>query len=241
MPHLFTNRPRRHNLVSEHPAGHRHFSWEAANAILYVIGGATFIAGSICFLPTYEDLGDLGAWIFFGGSLLYLIVTVHDLLESIIYWNKSTGLDKEHWLEFIAARVYVAGTLLFIVGSILFLSSVGMITGGAWCFIIGSFLFFLGACVNVLQITQAGSTLTLQLLNATAITFVVGSILFLVASVPYLWQVADQSDRFELFTYLAWQYIFGSILFFAGGVFNFCRAYEVARRDKAVAAIGGES
>jgi hypothetical protein len=32
-----------------------------------------------------------------------------------------------------------------------------------------------------------------------------------------------------LYAFLAWQYLFGSILFFTGGVFNYWRAYVVMR------------
>jgi hypothetical protein len=53
-------------------------------------------------------------------------------------------------------------------------------------------------------------------------------VLFTVASVPYLWKVAA-SDRETLYAFLAWQYLVGSILFFAGGVFNYWRAYLVMR------------
>lgn len=229
MPHLFTNRPRQHNLLSNEFSPKKHFNWESANAVLYLIGGLTFIAGSVFFLPKYEAFADWGSWIFFWGSLLYLIVTVHDLLESARYLRLRQKWELWNWLEFLAANVYVGGTILFIVGSIFFLSKFGFIITGGWCFIIGSLLFLLGACINVMQIIQAGSLVTLQLLNATAIAFILGSALFLVASVPYLWKIFNPQDRTELFTYLAWLYIVGSILFFLGGAFNYYRAYRAMR------------
>jgi hypothetical protein len=57
----------------------------------------------------------------------------------------------------------------------------------------------------------------------------VGSVLFAVASVPYLWDVSNPSLQVTLYTFLAWQYLIGSLLFFAGGVFNYWRAYLVVR------------
>jgi hypothetical protein len=57
----------------------------------------------------------------------------------------------------------------------LFLSAVGLVTADAWTFVIGSRLFVLGACINVLQIVRADSSLTLRLMNLIALTFVVGS------------------------------------------------------------------
>jgi hypothetical protein len=106
---------------------------------------------------------------------------------------------------------------------------VGWVAAGAWSFITGSFLFALGACINVLQIIQAENLITMQLMNLTAVTFVVGSVLFMVASVPYLWGIKNPSTQTTLYAYLAWQYLIGSTLFFAGGVFNYWRAYLVVR------------
>jgi hypothetical protein len=66
-------------------------------------------------------------------------------------------------------------------------------------------------------------------MNLTAVTFVVGSVLFAVASVPYLWGVKTEPIRTTLYAFLAWQYLIGSVLFFMGGVFNYWRAYVVMR------------
>lgn len=96
---------------------------------------------------------------------------------------------------------------------------------GSWCFIVGSVLFLVGAFINVIQIIQAGSMVTLQLMNATAICFTVGSVIFLVGSIPYLWPSSHHVVPQELYAYLAWEYIAGSILFLLGGLFNFIRAY----------------
>ena len=130
----------------------------------------------------------------------------------------------------MAAGAYLVGTILFTVGSILFLSQVGLVKAGAWCFVVGSLLFVLGACINVLQIVVAKSIDTLQLMNLTALCFVVGSVLFTVASVPYLWSVAP-ADRELLYGFLAWQYLIGSCLFFLGGIFNYWRAYLVIKSE----------
>jgi len=136
--------------------------------------------------------------------------------------------------ELVAAAAYLIGTLLFTLGSIFFLSQVGLVKAGAWCFVAGSLLFVLGACINVLQIVAAKSMDTLQLMNLTALCFVVGAVLFTVASVPYLWSVAP-ADRELLYGFLAWQYLIGSCLFFLGGVFNYWRAYLVIKRQLAAA------
>ncbi len=82
----------------------------------------------------------------------------------------------------------------------------------------------------MLQIVVAKSIDTLQLMNFTALCFVVGAVLFTVASVPYLWSVAP-ADRELLYGFLAWQYLIGSCLFFMGGVFNYWRAYLVIKKQ----------
>jgi len=224
---MFTSRPRLHDLTKGRQDLRSQFRWETINAVLYKIGGLMFIVGSIFFFPRYEAYADLGAWVFFAGSLLYLVVTVHDLAEVRHHWRLSKTHDRDTILEYAAAASYVWGTVLFTVGSVFFLSAVGWFTAGAWCFVIGSLLFVVGACINVLQIVQSSSIKILQLMNLTAITFIVGAVLFTVASVPYLWNVAAKSDRITLYAFLAWQYLVGSVLFFLGGVFNYWRAYVV--------------
>ena len=227
MPHMFTNRPRLHDLTKGSQDLRSQFRWETINAILYKIGGVLFIIGSIFFFPRFEAYADLGAWVFFFGSLVYLVVTVHDLAEVRHHWRLSKSHDRDTILEYAASASYVWGTVLFTVGSVFFLSSVGWLKAGAWCFVIGSLLFVQGACINVLQIVKSSSIKILQLMNLTAITFVVGAVLFTVASVPYLWSVSAKSDRTTLYAFLAWQYLAGSMLFFLGGVFNYWRAYVV--------------
>ena len=231
MPHLFINRHRLYDLTSGHPELGNHFRWETINAILYKIGGLMFMIGSVLFFPRYEAYANLGAWTFFFGSLLYLVVTGHDMCEVWHYWRTRQPETTDKILEFIAATSYLVGTLLFTVGSIFFLSALGWIMAGAWCFVIGSVLFVIGACINVLQIIQARSLITLQLMNLTAICFIVGSVLFLVASVPYLWTVKNATERYTLFSFTAWQYEAGSVLFLLGGLYNYARAYLLIRNE----------
>ncbi len=57
---------------------------------------------------------------------------------------------------------------------------------GGISFIVGSLLFVLGSSINILQVPAKSKRGNLQMINLTAVTFVVGSILFTVASVPYL-------------------------------------------------------
>jgi hypothetical protein len=237
MPHLFVNRPRLTDLTSSKADLRKHSLWEKINAAVYLAGGIIFVIGSILFFPSLAAYADLGAWIFFGGSLLYLLVTGHDLAEVRRHLREIVGV-KTVWdkIEFWAALSYTAGCVLFAIGSLLFLSSGALFVGGAWCFVIGSLLFVLGAVINVLEIVLAKDLITLQLMNLTALTFVTGSTLFAVASIPYIMALNDPMDRKTIDAFLAWQYIVGSALFLAGGVFNYWRAYVIMRRE-----IGGNA
>ncbi len=236
MPHLFVNRPRIHDLTRGRADIARQFRWETVNAVLYKIGGLIFIAGSLLFFPRFEAYADLGAWTFVAGSLVYLVVTGHDFAE-VIRNRRTAGRDASlQRLELVAASAYLLGTLLFTVGSLFFLSRVGLATLGAWCFVTGSLLFVLGACINVMQVQQGDTLLARKLMNYTAITFVVGSVLFTVASIPYLWRVEAEADKTTLYAFLAWQYLVGSLLFFLGGLFNYWRAYAFIRRQTRSAA-----
>jgi len=231
MPHLFANRLRVTDLVHRNPSLRDHFRWESLNAALYKAGGAIFIAGSVMFFPRFHAYENAGAWLFFVGSLAYLAVVGHDTLEVRRYWRANLHHPVGKLLEYIASVSYLAGTLLFTAGSLFFLSRWGWFKAGAWCFVIGSLLFVTGASVNVLLIFKAPSRINVQLANLTAVTFVVGSTLFVVASIPYLWRVEAAADRTTLFTFLAAQYLAGSVLFFLGGVFNYYRAYLVMRGE----------
>ncbi len=234
MPHLFVNRPRLHDLLDKDADLQKQFRWETINAVVYKLGGAIFVVGSVLFFPSLEAYADIGAWTFVAGSLLYLLVTGHDLFEVIRYARmRETPATIWDRLEAAAAISYVTGTVLFTVGSVFFLSTVGWFIAGAWCFVIGSLLFVAGAVVNVLQIVNASRLLTLQLMNLTALTFVTGSVLFTVASIPYLWSIDTVPDRRQIDTFLAWQYVAGSVLFFIGGIFNYWRAWLVIRSELA--------
>ena len=103
MPHLFVNRYWLHDLTSDHPEVGHHFRWETINAVLYKIGGLTFVTGSLLFFPRYEAYADLGVWMFFFGSLLYLVVTGHDMCEVWHYWRTKHPHSTDKILEFTAA------------------------------------------------------------------------------------------------------------------------------------------
>ena len=225
MPHLFVNRSRAYDLLESSEKAGRTFVWESVNAILYVIGGAAFIIGSVFFFPALEAELNWGVWAFFIGSMLYLLVTGHDLAEVLRYRHEP---HRGRSLELVAASGYLIGTILFLVGSVLFFTFVDLTVAGAWCFIIGSLLFTASPFVNVLQVHHL-SARALRLYTLTGISFVAGSVLFTTASIPYLWQIGDSRLALELSDFLGAQYLVGSVLFLAGGFFNYLRAWVRVR------------
>lgn len=223
MAHHITNRKR------SYKSGTTSFFWEALNASTYIVGAICFVVGSVFFLPALQTYSTAGAWLFIIGSLIYLGVATHDFVEAIIHYRNTRQHGRKTMLEFLTLTGYVTASVLFVIGSVFFLPSMFKEAWGAWCFIIGSALFAVGATLSVTQITSAGTLIGLQLLNAVAITFVIGSILFLISSIPYLWSVEQSSLAHKLFSYLASQFIFASLLFLAGGLANFYRAYRMHR------------
>lgn len=228
MPHLITHRPRLANPGSSHEGHPSHKAWETFNAFSYKLGGLTFIGGSVFFFPELSAYLAVGDWLFFAGSLLYLLVTGHDLLEVIKYWrHHDTDTFADH-IEFVAAGSYVLGSMLFVIGSLCFLPSLDSTVAGAWLFILGSALFFIGGLVNVLQVVEAPSLIYMQLFNFTIALFVIGSTLFAVASIPYLWDLTD-SIKPRITGFAAAQFLFASVLFFVGGIAIY---YRKLVRDK---------
>jgi len=160
---------------------------------------------------------------------VYLAVLIDDIFEVRQFWPKHRDVSVSRLLELTALTSYIIGTLLFVAGSLFFLSWWGWFTVGAWTFVIGSGCFVFGAAINELMIIRASSPVTLQLMNLTAMTFITGSLLFLLASVPYLWQFDSTSDKHLVDAYLAWQYLIGSVLFLIGGALNHKRSSLVRK------------
>jgi len=196
------------------------FKWEIINAMCYLTGGAIFIAGSVLFLPKYEEYLFVGTLLFIIGSFLYLFVSGHDLYE-VFHASDPKVVDA------LAASSYCAGGILFIIGSYQFIPSVGAFTAGAYNFVVGSLLFITGAVINSVQIFDSPTRASAMYANFTAVCYVIGSTLFLSGSVPYLWDLESEKDTVTLYRYLGIQFVLGSVLFFLGGSLNLYRAYLI--------------
>ncbi|MDE1251074.1 YrhK family protein [Vibrio aestuarianus] len=231
MPHFFTNRKRIHNLTVGNADTRSQFKWETLNAVLYKFGGLFFLVGSVLSFPTFQAYSVLGQWIFFTGSMFYLIVNVHDLFDVHRYWQGKNCNHPRKRLEYSAAYIYFVGTLLFVMGRVVVFVDNNYSAHSALMFTIGSALFVIGASVNILADTKNSVATEGQLTNLTAITFIVGSVLFAVGSFPGLWEGGVPTEVTQLSSYLSWQFLIGSLLFFFGGVFNYWRAYHFIQRS----------
>lgn len=224
MPHLFVNRLRKHAIGGQLDDLQNQFKWEIINAICYLTGGIIFIAGSVLFLPKYDEWVHLGSWLFIVGSFFYLFVAAHDLYETM-------HASEPKVVDALAAGAYCAGGLIFIVGSYQFLPSVGAYTAGAYNFIIGSILFISGAVYNSIQIFDSPTRESALYANFTAVCYVIGSTLFLSGSVPYLWEFESAHDSETVHRYLGFQFVLGSCLFLVGGAINLYRAYLIFKYE----------
>ncbi|MEO1019569.1 MAG: YrhK family protein [Pseudomonadota bacterium] len=231
MAHLFLSRPRLFHIKKAPHESDEHHRWEIIKTSIYMLGGLVYLIGSVFYFPVFTQYAQMGAWIFVCGSFLYFVAAAHDMLEVMHHHGTQNGWSLETVLERAAAAVYLAGALLFISSRILFLFGDVFSAPAHYSVIAGSVLFVIGACVNIMQIVQSPSMLTLQLMNFTAVSFVAGSLLFTVASVPYIWHIERGMDQRILYIYLAWQYLIGSALFLIGGVINYWRIRLLHKGD----------
>lgn len=230
MPHLFVNRLRHHSIGGAPDDLRNQFKWELVNAMCYLTGGIIFIAGSVMFLPRYEEWAALGCWLFVIGSFFYLFVACHDLYE-VIHTTTATKQETKakKTVDALAASAYIAGGLVFIIGSYQFLPTVEMYTEGSYNFIIGSLLFIGGAVTNSVQIFDSPTAESAMYANFTAVCYVIGSTLFLSGSVPYLMDFESYHDKIQIHRYLGVQFVLGSALFLIGGTINVWRAFLIFR------------
>lgn len=224
MPHFVTNRPRRFAIFSAVEKLTLQFGWEVLNTLVYEVGGVMFVIGSVFFLPAYEEYVSVGSWLFFAASIFYIVVSAHDCVE-IFYQPSDTP-----YIDAGAAASYLIGAIVFLIGSVLFLPTIGKYDAGALCFIGGSLLFVHGAVLNAMQIFQAPSARAARYLLLTAVCYIIGSTMFVVASVPYLFPFESAKDEELIFRWLAQQYIVGSLFFLLGGLINGFRAHHIVKK-----------
>ncbi|CAK0833716.1 unnamed protein product [Prorocentrum cordatum] len=142
--------------------------WENA---MYLAGSALYVVGSVLYLPARVDIIEM--------SMMSISLSQVCALSSI--------KDRQYY-----------GTVLFIVGS---------------------FLFVVAAFVNALNPRRADETSS-RLVTGTTSCYMIGSLLFAVGSVTFLPRFGCTPDLLALG---AWCFIWGSAFFLLGDILSFCR------------------
>jgi hypothetical protein len=105
------------------------FQREAIHVVLQTVGALCFCVGSIFFLPALEHYFTVGLWLFVAGLVGFIVVSIHELSRGFSF----------------VSHAYLVRSIVFGAGcTILFLPSIALATAGAWCFVVGSVVFFRG-------------------------------------------------------------------------------------------------
>lgn len=201
-----------------------------------ILSGLIILIGSACFLPSFAqdmDIFILGCALFVVGTTGYLIISIFTLSEAI-YEN---GLES---LEACENSLYVAGSLLFNAGTILYwpdegnwpitVASKELLPGqffnwfspefeGTVLFIIGSLFFAMAAYVNGLSQRDFDTPIQ-KLLTAATTFYMMGALLLVMGSVAWLPELGC-GQRMEEFG--AVMFVIGSLAYVIGGVISLVR------------------
>lgn len=151
-------------------------SWEAGENWMYFIGSWIFLIGTFLYWPkdahhvTIEKMQEYSLGQYFNllepefeGSILFIIGSV--MFAFAAFFNAMHQKKFDEWTGKMLSGItslYMGGALLFCMGSVAFLPGLGcneqMVTIGAWAFIIGSVLYFIGAVMGMWR--------TLHMLNS---------------------------------------------------------------------------
>jgi hypothetical protein len=179
------------------------------HGLALVLGGALYVVGSVLFLPQLSQYADISAWCFVVGSTPYLIVAVIEAFAS------------KGRAEFTISATSALAAACFLVGSVFFLSYVAIFPIGSGMFLFGCLLLTIGNVTGLLCL--AGSS---RMLIMVDLSFLVGSTIFIIASIPYMFDFQAAANNIQISTFLASLYIVGSFFFLLAGGFR--HAYDGA-------------
>lgn len=185
-----------------------------AGCALYVVGAVIYMIlstftlveaireeGSYYTLEAYENS------LYFLGSLIFLIGT-------ILYWPSEAHYKSVEYMKELSLGAYFnwfspefEGTLLFIIGSV---------------------IFAFAAFVNGLN-QRPHDSLSSRMLVATTSLYMGGSLLFVMGSVAFLPELGCNE---QMVTIGAWCYIVGSLFYIIGGGVSFARTIRELRNPQ---------
>jgi hypothetical protein len=137
-------------------------SWRLWHSINYIIGGSTFLIGSMCYFPFIQNYFDgfvVGAYLFTIGSLAFLLadftewnhfrVGSFDQPDYIKDWTIWKSLRRAE----VAVNFFISaiGSFLYLLGSICFIPSLDLLLDGEILFIWGSLIIVLAQTWKVLR------------------------------------------------------------------------------------------
>ena len=106
---------------------------QMANCLIYTIGGAFFVAGSALFFPEMEEIIYHGGWLYITGCMLMLAGALLALLTAFELRRTALPLQfvappprylvpfwSDEQAQIASCSLYVAGNVVFILGSVLF-------------------------------------------------------------------------------------------------------------------------
>lgn len=147
------------------------FGWRLRHALSYLIGGISFTIASISYFPSISNYS-LGGWGFTIGSAAFLYA---DVIEWALNNHVGCCLDEKYRKDFerLVSQTYshpetfhgqfqraspglnfatsVCGSFLYLLGSVFFIPSTGLLNDGTEIFIYGSALIFLSQSIKVFR------------------------------------------------------------------------------------------
>mmetsp|Transcript_17452 Transcript_17452/g.31485 ORF Transcript_17452/g.31485 Transcript_17452/m.31485 type:complete len:283 (-) Transcript_17452:82-930(-) len=235
----------RQETSSQGPARRRGLMCALLIELLDIIAGLVFIAGSVCFLPNYAHEVSIfldGCALFVVGGAIYVFISVFASWEAIRHCGCFSLETCENFLYLIGSGYFLIGTILYWPDKahtygIAQLKSMSLgvyfnlyspVFEGTVLFIVGSLLFALAAFVNGLNLHEHDheDTKSRQLLTATTMCYLIGSVLFVVGSVALL-PAMGGTDAMEASG--AWCFITGSFFYALGSCVSLWRTLRLSR------------
>jgi hypothetical protein len=118
------------------------------------------------------------------------------------------------------------GSVSFFVGSVFFLPALDESNVGAILFILGSWLFIVGVAIETFQLSAMEKTMTTRYLLCAGFLNLVGSLLFLFGSVPYLLDLSN-ADFNMVYGIVSGVFVIGTVMFLIGGSLNLIQACAI--------------
>jgi hypothetical protein len=115
------------------------------NISLYMISGACFTAGALCFAPYVVFINDLGAAFYFVGSIACVIAVIQDFFRAYKLHQHSLISRRKFMVEFGVISICLLSSITWTIGSLFFFSFCYHLRWGLVLFAVGSFFYGLTA------------------------------------------------------------------------------------------------